>query len=226
MPAIFPQFTGPTTSQGRIQTCPRQTSGYDLTHRMGFGDHEVNIFGWPSKGGVIVLDYADAIDLEFLGLDPLNPPAERLPNQTDEDNFCQRLLLLGAKWWESRARFSFLARANEGDALAIQALEYETVPIPTMRERCFVSVGWPTTGGLWVAEFDTTLYGIIEDDNLVPFDITRLRLARTMDERCELLRDRFNATFYKDVRDYKGHAFLNSWQEKETRSRTPDAAKP
>ena len=164
---------------------------------------------------MIVLDHAEAVDLEFLGLDPLHPPAKRLSNQTDEDVFCQRLLLLGAKWWDSEARFQFLQDVDV-DVRAMQALEDETEPEPTMRERRWVSVGWPTTGGLWVAEFDTNLPGIMEDDNLLPFDSARLKLARTMDERCELLRDCFRATFYNDVRDYKGYAFLNSWEGKET----------
>ena len=105
--------------------------------------------------------------------------------------------------------------AEEMDDRAIQALEDETEPAPSMRKRRFVSVAWPTTGGLWVAEFDTTLWGIEEEENLVPPDAAKLRLARTIDERSQVLRDHFNAKFYEDVGDYKGYAFLNSWGEKE-----------
>jgi hypothetical protein len=43
-----------------------------------------------------------------------------------------------------------------------------------------------------------------------------LKLARTMDERSQVLRDHFRPKFYDDVREYKGYAFLNSWEEKET----------
>ena len=78
-----------------------------------------------------------------------------------------------------------------------------------------MSVGWPTTDGLWLAEFDTNLYGIEEDDLLLA-DILRLRLARTMDERCAILRDHFNATFYEDIQDYNGYSFLNMWDETKT----------
>ncbi len=37
-----------------------------------------------------------------------------------------------------------------------------------------------------------------------------------MDERCQVLRKHFKGRFYKDVNEYKGHAFINSWGEKET----------
>ncbi len=78
-----------------------------------------------------------------------------------------------------------------------------------------MSVAWPTTGGLWVAEFDNTLWGIIEDDNLLPSESARLKLARTMDERSQVLRNYFRPKYYNDVREYEGYAFLNSWEEKE-----------
>jgi len=216
MPAVPPQSTVGTITQGRSPTCQPQMSRYDSTRRTAMTNVDVCIYAWPSKGGVIIHDHAEAVDLEFLGLDPLDPPTERLPDQNDEDAFCQRLLLLGAKWWDSEARFCLLKSADEMDDRAIQALEYGTAPIPTMRERRWVSVAWPTTGGLWVAEFDTTLWGIIEDDNLLPCKSARLKLARTMDERSQVLRDHFRPKFYDDVREYKGYAFLNSWEEKET----------
>lgn len=73
-------------------------------------------------------------------------------------------------------------------------------------------------GGLWIAEFETTFVGMDEEDNLLPEPegAARLRMARTMDRSCVILRDRFKATFYESVKDYKGHAFLNSWETKET----------
>jgi hypothetical protein len=220
--AILPQWARPSPPQRRIRRLPPpppRPSPYDSTRRTTFSDLDVRIYAWPSKGGVIILDHAEAVDLEFLGLDPLNPPAKRLPNQSDEDAFCQRLLLLGAKWWDNEARFQLLASAMDPSGMdcgAIQDFEDETEPAPSMRERRWVSVAWPRTGGLWVAEFDTTLYGIEEEDNLVPFETSRLKLAHTMEERSEVLRDHFKATFYEDVRHYKGYAFLNSWEEKKT----------
>jgi hypothetical protein len=42
--------------------------------------HDVRIYAWPSRGGVIILDDTEAIDFEFLGLNPLDLPVERLNN--------------------------------------------------------------------------------------------------------------------------------------------------
>lgn len=39
-----------------------------------------------------------------------------------------------------------------------------------------------------------------------------LRMARTMDERCLILRDQFKANSEEYVKRYKGHALLNSWE--------------
>ena len=147
MKATVSQSTEATASQPRIRICPPHTSPYDSTRRVVLTDRDIYIYAWPSKGGVIIHDHADAIDLEFLGLDPLNPPAKRLPHQLDEDIFGQWLLLLGAKWWDSERRFQFLGMAEEMDDRAIQALENETEPAPSMKERRWVSVAWPTTGG-------------------------------------------------------------------------------
>ena len=87
-----------------------------------------------------------------------------------------------------------------------------------MREKRLIKVGWPSNGeGVWVAEFDTTWGGVDEEDNLVPYDeeIARLKMARTMDERCDMLRDRFKATFYRDLKDYKGYGYFNDWDSRE-----------
>lgn len=90
-------------------------------------------------------------------------------------------------------------------------------PEPTMREKRLIRVGWASTGGVWVAEFDTTWAAVDEEDNLVPEmeDLGRLTMARTMDERCELLRDRLRASFYEDLKEYEGYGFLNAWEWKE-----------
>ena len=98
------------------------------------------------------------------------------------------------------------------------AFRMDKQPPPAIREKRLVKVGWPSTGGFWVAEFDTTFGGVDEEDNLLPYDegAGRLQMARTMDERCAILRDRFKATFFEYVKDYKGYAFLNSWETKDT----------
>lgn len=220
-------------------SCCGHISPFNPTVRCKFNDSGVDICAWPSRGGVIILTDAEAIDLEFLELNPLDPPVERLDDQTAEDEFCKRLLLLGAKWWDSEFRYlvvihveggtpdliigkGFAARAQVTNCCVLGGgrmsggVRTDDEPEPTLREKRFVSVGWPSTGGFWVAEFDTTWAGVDEEDNLVPGDAGRMRMARTMDERCSILRDHFSSTFYSDLEHYNGHAFLNSWQTKET----------
>lgn len=81
-----------------------------------------------------------------------------------------------------------------------------------MREKRFITVGWPLMGGVWVAEFDTTWAGADEEDIVFPGDVDfgLLRMARAMDERSAILRDRFEAKFSIDLKGYEGHIFFNS----------------
>ena len=101
---FFSQITNPPAHSSQMDsqraapcaggpTCP-----YNSCVRTNFADIDARIYAWPSRSGLIVLDTAEAIDFKFLGLSPLDPPLERLENQAAEDVFCQRLLLLGAKW--------------------------------------------------------------------------------------------------------------------------------
>jgi hypothetical protein len=154
--------------------------------------------------------------MTHLGLDPLDPPEWRLESQAAEDEFCQRLLLLGARWWDSEERCIFIYNVADMEPNVIQALEEDREPWPTMRERRWVRVGWPSTGGLWVGEFDSAMFEIEEHDNVVPSDTARLMMARTMDEKCKILREHFDAKFYQHVSEYEGYGFMNSWGTKET----------
>ena len=102
------------------------------------------------------------------------------------------MLLLGAKWWDSYARFSLLKGADLLDDDCISALEEGQEPEPSLKERYWVSVAWPSSGGLVVSEFDTNLWGMDRDtENLVPEDVARLRLCRSMDEKAAMLREWF-----------------------------------
>ena len=86
-----------------------------------------------------------------------------------------------------------------------------------MREKRLIRVAWPSIGGVWVADFDTTWAGVDEEDRLLPdgADLGRLKMARTMDERASLLRDRFNARHYGDIGEFEGYGFFNCWETKE-----------
>ena len=209
-------------------TCP-----YDPRIRTLFTDTTARISAWPSPGGVIILSSAEAIDFEWLGLNPLDPPLHRLSNQSEEDEFCKKLLKLGAKWWDSEARWSIVGEMEEramgrgggtkggrrGRVDGAWRLEEQTEP--TMREKRLVIVGWEE-GGCWVSEFDTSWAGVDEEDNLLPDgeELGRLRMCRTMGERCGVLRERFRGRWYEEgemgeLKGYKGWGFFNSWGDKE-----------
>ena len=200
------------------------TVPYDSTVRTVFDDESIRVYSWPSRGGVIILENPEAIDFEFLGLNRLNPPANRHDDQDAEDEFCQRLLLLGAKCWDSEERYFTVNRIKliaHGYA-AVNAhgdgsFGNVTNPYATLREKRWVKVGWPGTGGFWVSEFDTTWAGVDDEENLPPNEgLARVRMARTMDERCQILKDWFKGKFYKSVKDYEGYAFLRAWEWKST----------
>ena len=50
---------------------------------------------------------------------------------------------------------------------------------PTKMERRGLSVGWKDGGGLWVAEFETTMCGMENKHQLVSPDVARVFLARS-----------------------------------------------
>ena len=143
--------------------------------------------GLPN-GGIIIRPNADAVELTYLGLDRFDPPWERARDQKMEDDFCKSLLRIGGTWWPSERRYM---RIQIGDTSEDPAGGEER------KERY---LGWPKTGDVWVVE-----YGASEDGNGIPEiadDIGRLRMCFPMEERCEVLRDHFGATFYEDPKDF------------------------
>ncbi|KAK3323048.1 hypothetical protein B0H66DRAFT_555711 [Apodospora peruviana] len=95
-------------------------------------------------------------------------------DQDKEDALCQRLLLLGVKWFDSDQRWYFILDLMDDDDTYVMLMDNEE-PRPTAMERRWLAVAYPdgrgpeTGEGLWVVEFDTILLGVIEEkDNLVP----------------------------------------------------------
>jgi hypothetical protein len=205
---------------------PRQKIGLpynsnrDFTERVCFSTQDITICGWPSKGGVIIIDNATAPDFDYLGLDRLHPIMERHQDPDDEDALCEKMLLLGAKWWSSNARFSLLKGAELDDEDCIRRLdtplEEDGEPEPELKERLWVRVAWLSNGGLVVSVFDTTLYGYDpHSDNFVPGDENRLRLCRDMNEKAIVLMEGFEGKAFASVEECQGDAFINlhNWRE-------------
>jgi len=83
-------------------------------------------------------------------------------------------------------------------------------------ERRWVSVGHTTikgNGGLWILEYETPMWGIKEPQNLLPGDVGKVLLAKTMAEKYEILEDS-GAKCFTDVVEYNGPACLRDWERK------------
>ena len=191
-----------------------------------------------SRGGVIILEEATHVDFTFLGLSKTDPPLKRDYGHESnenvdrdsvavkEDALCQRLILLGAKWWDSEARYQFVKSVEAGQGPAIADVDWGRVEEPRLRKRRWVRVGLEgvTTTvssvpremhaefdhrdedegvGLWVLDCDSNMHNVLEEENMVPMDAGRLGLARSMDERCRILKS-LGARFYGGLEDYDG----------------------
>ena len=223
-------------------------------------DDTVSVYGWPSRGGVIILKDTTHVDFEFLGLSTTDPPLlllqshglitssskdvsedrpkpenvndandteERSPSQTikekdeNEDTFCQILLLLGAKWWDSKKRDEFVRGFAADEYPYVTDVRNGKVAEPTPRERRWVKVGWEQPiaaasskiGGFWILDRDG-LETDEEEDILVPEDAAMIKLAKTMEERCAILK-KMGATYHASLDDYQSeHTFLKAWEWK------------
>lgn len=183
--------------------------------RFVIGDTGVNIWGWPSRGGLITLDRVAPLDMDFLGLHPVELPRYRDDDQDAEDQLCQRLLALGAKWFDSEARRALVAGVAAQEDVEMDAVMLEGTPAPSTMERRWVQVAYPNglEGGFWVAEFETSMFGWQERDNFVPENAELVHLARTMDEKARLL-EKIGGKYYASLDEYDGAACLNAWKLK------------
>ncbi|KAK4206273.1 hypothetical protein QBC37DRAFT_435175 [Rhypophila decipiens] len=210
---------------GQWQPSQRPPRHFPPTTRLNFPNPDrVDVWGWPSRGGVIVLPRVCAVDFAFLGLDPIDPPLFRDRDQEREDLFCQSLLALGAKWFDSHARWGFIGEAGDyadEDTLKDLRSAEQPEPKPTLMERRWVSVAYPSglEAGLWIVEYDTDMYnGQVEVNNQVPEDAAQVQMARDMSEKVEILKRMKGARFYASAEEYErvrgGKACLNWWVSK------------
>jgi len=134
------------------------------------------VFGFPSTGGMLQLDCSNT-ELDFLGLPTLLPQdIPRSLDQGEEDAFCDKMRLLGARLWPSMRHWveALIERSDmEGD----EAKE--------------VRVGWPSDGnGVWIISWGR------KDGRALAVGREVVKRARSMDERCEVI-ERLGGRFYE-----------------------------
>lgn len=120
--------------------------------------------GWPSTGGIYVLESCDGVELQFLGLDRFNITL-RSEDPTDEDMHCANMRKLGATWWTSEYAY------NEKHLLNPEG--------PDLVERVVI-VGWPTSGGVWVLG--------VNYEEAIRRGVGKIKNAFSMEERCRLIK--------------------------------------
>lgn len=92
-----------------------------------------------------MLENSQSFDVEFLGLNPLDPSENRDATQEAEDTICRRLLLLGAKWWHSEERHFYVKRLKEvaaGYSNAASRSDHEGETVGESR----VAIDWRAVG--------------------------------------------------------------------------------
>lgn len=121
-------------------------------------------------------DPADVVDLAYLSI-PITRAVERSSDAAEEDAFCERLRRVGATWWAYYGEW--LDNYEQHDEYRVTAEQKRTMVY-----------GWPTNvEGVWVLRY----WG----DGDVPGDLGRVRMARSMEERIEVMKG-FGAEFVAD----------------------------
>ncbi|KAL9115809.1 MAG: hypothetical protein Q9227_000177 [Pyrenula ochraceoflavens] len=166
-----------SSSDTRIICCPRYAhNDYPIEYRTVFYPSGREARGYPSTGGLLLLPFDIAV-AQHLNLPRLSP-SRRAQNVTDEDIFCKRLRLLGAKWW----------RSDHDHAEKLIGFTEATE-----EEKKRIIVGWPSNGhGVWIMR--------MHNEGPRPRDYGKLRMCLNMDERCALL-DSWGAEFYDDPKN-------------------------
>lgn len=163
--------------------------------RSNFFGGDGYLVAYPSIGGV-VLAKPSAIDLQYLGIARTHD--EKRSSELDpreEDDLAARMLRLGAHWWPDWDTYLRHRSQIDGDIL------YDFHFPPELH------VGYPSTGGVWVAKFTQDQQWFDEDSGWKPWlprrpDAwrTRMHYVLTMDEKCNAMKD-MGAMFYDKVED-------------------------
>ena len=154
---------------------PPKTAGYGWgtwkgCPRLSLG-REPCLYGWPSTGGRLTILSPSAFELDYLNVNRFTT-SERADEPATEDAFCLQMKRLGATFIQwGRALFIDAEKAAE---------EIHTI------------LGWPASGGVWVIR-ETW-------EALYDRDVGRVKLAKTMEERCRAI-EMSGGTFFANPSD-------------------------
>lgn len=166
---------------GLLGSCPQVP--INTQKRTEFGRQGCAAFGYPSRGGVLIKDPVDIVDMQYLQLERFKA-TQRSTNVLEEDAFCERMRRIGATWWPSEQDYNdVLLGVRERTELEARVLVF----------------GWPEEStGVWLLSY--------ESEMAKPRDFGKLQLAIDMNERCRMMQE-FGATYYPDhgeVRELRG----------------------
>lgn len=138
-------------------------------------DKSATVYAWPSIGGRLELRNPSAFELEVLGIEDASLEINCSADFGVEDAFAYKLRSLGGTFSEH----SYLTKGS-----------------PLDREEVHTWLGWPQDeahkGGVWVLA--------LEERHTWDRKTGRIRLARTMEERCRAI-ELCGGTFYPTVGD-------------------------
>ena len=202
--AAFFLWTGVFPHQGAMATsdwppdesCPPfvEPSRFRVEFSAGGG---ATVMGWPSKGGIYMLESCTGVELDFLGLGRFHnmerpPKSADADAKSDEEEHCNKSMWslscrhrdvltlciivrqLGAEWWPNET--TYILKAMRGT-------DWDTP---------FIQVGWPASGGVWVLK---STVGEAQNRGA-----GRIHNARNMEERCQIIEED-GGVFYADPKD-------------------------
>ena len=142
--------------------------------RTQFSSRTTLVRGFPSKGGIYLLQDAGPVELDFLSLDRFQE-TPRSDDPAEEDAFCQRLHEIGAQWFEDETEADKAPPLKVRDGKRVGRME--------------TWLGLPNGGGVWVLEveeFEAARRGVGG----------RIRNAKSMEERCRVI-ETLGGVFFK-----------------------------
>ena len=151
--------------------------------RTAFGHRTTVVQGWPSTGGIYKISDADAVVLDFLQLDRFNE-TPRSDDPEEEDAFCRRLSMIGARWWssEEESEIPLPFKVRDGKRVTMEKLW----------------LGWPKAGGVWALSLD--------EHEGSKRGVGRIKNAINMEERCRAI-EMLGGVFHSN-----GEAYLQDSQ--------------